>query len=226
MMLLTKAVLVFLSVCGMNCFNISPNPNIIISKDLKENVNKYFGFAINLRKNSILIGAPKATNQQHPNIKETGQIVKCEINELNDTNCSLYEVHANANELFNLALNKSENNEYQMLGSTMDGFGSEKDKFVVCAPNLKNKVIKDPYYHMNGGCFLIENSENSTPDVTNIMLTREKINQMYDEGNITHANHQYAQQGFSVHVTENSGEILMGAPGILNFAGTLMFSDN
>lgn len=230
-MLLTKVVLVLLFLCGINCFNISPNPNIIISKNSNENVNQssYFGFAINLRKNSILIGAPKATNQKHPNIKETGEITKCKITEYKNTNCSSYKFHANTNETFGSTFFKSENNEYQMLGSTMDGFGSEKDKFVVCAPNLKNVILSQDYYHVNGGCFLIENSDNSTNNVTTIMLTRKGVNQyMKNEkiGKEKNVYHQFAQQGFSVHVTENKGEILMGAPGILNWAGMLMFSDN
>ena len=226
MVLLTRAVLVLLSVCGINCFNLSPNPNIII-KDPAENVNKssFFGFAVNLRHNSILIGAPKATNNDSV-LEETGEIIKCEITGLN---CYPYKFHANVNVKFQNTFFQSENNEYQMLGSTMDGLGSENDKFVVCAPNLKNVDKGNHFYHVNGGCFLIQNSENpeneentQTPEVTDIMLTKKELNQSHKKK----SNHKYAQQGFSVHVTENNEEIIMGAPGVYQWSGMLMFSHN
>ena len=230
-MLLTKAVLVLLSVFGCNCFNISPNPNIVI-RDSAEHVKKssYFGFAINLRKSSVLIGAPKATKNE--NIKETGEVIKCDITTLEDPNCYPYKFHANVNANFTNAYFESENNEYQMLGSTMDGFGSETDKFVVCAPNLKNvrDTGKDRVknYYLNGGCFMIQNSEKSeTSNVTDIMLMKEEYNQIFSPGDRkAFHHHKFAQQGFSVHVTENSSEILMGAPGVYLWSGKLISSNN
>lgn len=229
MVLLTEVLFVFLFIYGINCFNISPNPNIIVNEP-QQNVNKstYFGYAINLRKNSILIGAPKFTKDKK--IEETGAVYKCEITELNDTNCYHYEFHKNVNAKYterNYYL-KSEWNEYQMLGSTMDGFGSETDKFVSCAPNFKNFHPNE--YQINGACFMIQNSEKSvTENVTNIILTSVKDNQKYVKPGTKDkplSNHRYAQQGFSVHCTEHSSEIIMGAPGVYVWSGMLMFSHN
>lgn len=237
MVLLTKVLFVFLSIYGINSFNISPNPNIIVNEPLQNvKTSTYFGYAINLRKNSILIGAPKYTKDKK--INETGVIYKCEISELNATNCYPYEFHRNNNVKFSesspFAYLKSEINEYQMLGSTMDGFGSETDKFVTCAPNFKNflsyinsknQTIEE--YQLNGACFMIQNSEKSvTENVKNIILTSAKKNQKYGPSGKSVSHHRYSQQGFSVHFTEHSSEIIMGAPGIFLWSGMLIFSHN
>lgn len=220
MVLLSKAVLMFFSFYGISCFNISPNPNIILIDPLENDTHSsYFGYAINLRKKSVLVGAPKA------NINETGEIFKCEITDLKVSNCYRYEFK---NKIILKNHKKTdltnEINEYQMLGSAMDGFGSENDKFVVCAPNLKNVYEND--YYLNGGCYMIQNSnENETSNIKDILLTNKiKEQKIFKKKYRFH--HKLAQQGFSVHVTEYSSEIIIGAPGIYVWSGNLKFIIN
>ncbi|CAO1409381.1 unnamed protein product [Diamesa serratosioi] len=220
MILLTRAILVFIAFCGINCLNISPNPNIIINNPVNnQNKTSYFGYAVNLRKNSVLIGAPKATT--NPKFNETGEVFKCEITDFKDSNCYPYKLHANTNEKSSGNYFKSENNEYQMLGAAMDGYGSDKDKFIVCAPNLKNVLHGD--YYLNGGCFMVSNSETSeTSNVTNILVTKKRDDQLYLFNKTNYVFHKLAQQGFSVHIIENSSEIIMGTPGSLVSAGSFI----
>ncbi|CAO1405116.1 unnamed protein product [Diamesa tonsa] len=95
-----------------------------------------------------------------------------------------------------------------MLGGSMDGLSSESNKFVVCAPNLKDmsqiSVLRD-WYFIHGICYWVSDTKNKKPTkVTQITNSRDSQSsaEMY-----------YAQQGFSIHVTEKNEEFLIGVPG-------------
>lgn len=110
----------------------------------------------------------------------------------------------------------------------MDGLSSDDSKFVVCAPKLKANLIAykdnmDDHYLLHGACYWTL-SENENTKVNKIASLRSRDMQVRkaDDGNHNIYHNMYGEQGFSVHITENSEEILMGAPGIYNWKGSVI----
>lgn len=211
-------------------FNISPSPNIAFQEpQLTTYMDKvrssYFGYSINLRKKSILVGAPRAqstlVNQRLVN--ETGAVYKCS---LETEKCYPYIFDLNGNthvENQDLAYN-SEKKDYQMLGAAMDGLGSESDRFVVCAPKLIGNLETSDHYLLHGICYWVADTESEQPKgVRTITPLRQRSLQIFKVNDtLNHFYYMYGEQGFGVHVSDNNEEILMGAPGVYNWKGTVI----
>lgn len=211
------------------CFNLSPSPNFILHKpsiltQQPQNRSSYFGYSINLRKESIIIGAPRAqsTLESQRKIAETGSVFKCKFS---DEVCAPYHFDTIGNtkvENTDLAYN-SEKKDYQMLGAAMDGHETESSKFVVCAPKLKGDLEEDGHYLLHGGCYWVENTESIQPSgVRTIFPLRIPSKQITKQGDDNVYNYLYGESGFSVHVSENDEEILVGCPGIWNWKGSII----
>jgi FG-GAP repeat len=214
------------------CFNISPSPNIIIQKPalttfITETRSSYFGYAINLRKNSVLIGAPRAqsTLATQRKVNETGAIFKCNFED--DQQCHPYHFDLNGNTRVENSDSdyNSEKKDHQMLGATMDGHGSESDKFVVCAPKLKADVEEADHYLLHGTCYWVSDTNSTQPSgVRQITpLKQRKLQTLPSEdGKLNHYYYIYGESGFSVHITDDSEEIIIGCPGIYNWRGSII----
>ena len=220
-MVLVKFCLL-LAVCFslVDCFNISPIPNIILKRDAtktfqSEKRSPYFGYTVVLRKNSVIIGAPRSKSvlNSQTNIDETGTIYKCDLNGSNvNKKCYPYNFDLSGNKKLNDSFFKTENKEYQMLGASMDGLSTEWNLFIVCAPNLKDVSInlRDNYY-IHGICYWVHNTiENEPKNVFQIIDSRKNKHHSYMSN---------AQQGFSVHITEKTDEFLIGVPGAFLWKG-------
>lgn len=226
------SILVTVAVYCVLGFNLSPVANQVYQmpenqKTFMEKVrSSYFGFAINLRTDGIMISAPRAqtTLEMQRKLNETGAIYKCSFGD--NTTCSpfvfdkLGDVQADRSE----SMYVSKKKEYQMLGMSMDGKGAPSDKFVVCAPKMITPTAnrEGDVWLIHGMCYVITNgtsgnrpSENAVEvaplRATNLQVTvDEKLFYMYGE------------MGLSVHVTDNDEEILFGAPGVYQWKGTVV----
>lgn len=215
------------------CFNISPVPNMFLNKPtmhtfMPQTRSSYFGYSINLRKNHIIIGAPRAqsTLEQQRKVNETGAIFKCLLDSSQTTqSCFPYhfDTHGNTRvENTDLAYN-SEKKDFQMLGFSMDGFEDENDKFVVCAPKLKADLTESDHYLLHGICYWIPSTNSTQPSGIRqiIPLRQRNLQTMQGENGINTYYYIYGESGFSVHVTENE-EIVIGCPGIYNWRGSII----
>ena len=210
-------------------FNISPTPNIAFQEpQLSTYLNKvrssYFGYSINLRKKSILVGAPRAqsTIASQRSVNETGAVYKCS---LETQTCYPYNFDMMGNthvENQDLAYN-SEKKDYQMLGASMDGLGSESDRFVVCAPKLIANLEASEHYLLHGICYWVADTESEQPKgIRTITPLRLRNLQIFPDNGSNHYYYMYGEQGFAVHISDNNEEILMGAPGVFNWKGTVI----
>lgn len=102
----------------------------------------------------------------------------------------------------------------------MDGSSSDDSKIVVCAPKLKANLVD--HYLLHGVCYWSFSENNNVP-INKIAPLRARNMQVVKgpDGHNIYLN-MYGQQGFSVHLTQNSEEILMGAPGIFNWKGSVI----
>lgn len=203
-------------------FNISPSPNIILKIPVGDEGprSSYFGFSITLRKSHILIGAPRANSTIHDQIKEPGMIYKCEFN---DKDCERYFMDK-LGDIVKPDYIHNEKKEYRLLGFSMDGSENEKDPFVTCAPkSLTPSLYKNEYVdsHMFGVCYWKPNTNDKSSEVTKITpLRNHNLLLKYENVNETRPFYRFGESGFSVHISENNQEILLGAPGLYNWMGT------
>uniref|UniRef100_A0A336MXS4 CSON002754 protein n=1 Tax=Culicoides sonorensis TaxID=179676 RepID=A0A336MXS4_CULSO len=206
-------------------YNISPVPNYVfkppnIPTFMEQQESSLFGYSLTLKKNSILIGAPKAQTHlaSQRRVNETGGLYKCNFE---NGACEPFIVDIYGNTVVEdtrFAYN-SEKKDFQLLGYTMDGLSSDNSKFVVCAPKLKANL--EHHYLLHGACYWTS-SENDNTKINRIASLRARDQQVktIEKHNVYF--NMYGQQGFSVHITENSEEILMGAPGIYNWKGSVI----
>lgn len=230
---------------SITSFNLSPTPNIIISKQnvfskyknfIKQDRSSFFGFSINLRKSHVIISAPRAQPivKEQKLTQEPGAIFKCDFNS-NVTIESCYEyIFDKSDEFAKISQHKkkkvidSETKDFQLLGFAMDGGGSEKNNFVVCAPHLKAlpqiaKINERRSYYLNGLCSWVTETVNKVPEnYTKIGPLRFFEFQYFKKNNMHVYNYKYAESGFSAHVTENDEEVIIGCPGIYNWKGSVI----
>lgn len=206
-------------------FNVSPHPNIILEDPSPyRQRSSYFGFSVNLRKNHILIGAPRANStiftQSH--IEEPGLIYKCTFN----GKCEIFIIddRGNANGYYTNDLN-NELKYFRLLGFSMDGHEDENDKFVACAPKqLTNVFYNDTNgrfvedYYMFGACYYTENTKPNYPKNQKIAPLRNHHKLLFRGRN---PNYMFGESGFSVHIPDTKDKIISGCPGVADGKGSI-----
>lgn len=224
--------LVFLMLIPLTVsFNLSPSPNIIIKKPplstfMPQTRSSYFGYAINLRRNSVIIGAPRAqsTLATQRKVEETGAVFKCNFQD--DQPCHPYHFDLSGNTRIENTESdyNSEKKDFQMLGASMDGHESESDRFVVCAPKLKADVEEADHYLLHGTCYWVADTNSTQPSGVRQInpLRQRKLQTLPGEDDKFHYYYIYGESGFSVHVTEDNEEIIIGCPGIFNWRGSII----
>ncbi|XP_031627778.1 integrin alpha-PS3-like [Contarinia nasturtii] len=235
--ILYSFTVILVLICVMhngNAFNLSPKPNIVFREPKASGVgmpkmrSSYFGFSLNLKQNSVLVGAPRAqsTIEVQRKINETGAIYKCTFDKSASCAPFIFDRWGNVHEDYNQYAYNNEKKDYQWLGASMDSGASDTDKFVVCAPRLISDVTnhyETYHYLMHGICYFITNTSSARPsNVQKIAPLRFKDKQHSVIEQERYFYYMYGEQGMSVHVTENNEEILIGAPGIFTWKGSVI----
>ncbi|XP_052863834.1 integrin alpha-PS3-like [Anopheles cruzii] len=208
-------------------FNVSPQPNYVFREpSLTTYVDKvrssYFGYSLNLRPAGVVVGAPRAQSDlpAQRKVNETGAIYRCRFS---DGHCAPYYFDRLGNtqqEQSDFAYN-SEKKDFQMLGGSMDGHGADGDRLVVCAPKMISELTE--YYLLHGLCYVVDGTEGDAPkDIRKIVPLRAKEKQLHKDALGQYYYYMYGEQGISVHVTDDGEEILIGAPGVFNWRGTVV----
>ncbi|XP_052841039.1 LOW QUALITY PROTEIN: integrin alpha-PS3-like [Drosophila gunungcola] len=217
-------------------FNFSPYPNLVINfpKHLKTHLNQtrssYFGYSLVIRPTSIIVGAPRAQSdlESQRTINETGAIYRCS---LSSGSCTPYVLDPRGN--FNASDQgvtwDSDRKDFQWLGGSMDGGTRDTDKLLVCAPRFYTPTPNN--YLLHGVCLWVQNTVAEAPEnVTRISPFRLKSKQVNSNTNAQQVKKQnyfyYAGElGHSAHVAEdsNSSKFLIGAPGVRNWKGSVIF---
>ncbi|XP_053668619.1 integrin alpha-PS3-like [Anopheles marshallii] len=209
-------------------FNLSPVPSYVFREPnlglhMEKVRSSYFGYSLNLRPGGVIVGAPRAQSDlaAQRKVNETGAIYRCRFT---DGECGPYyfDKLGNTNaEQSDFAYN-SEKKDFQMLGATMDGHGADGDRFVVCAPKTISELVD--YYLLHGICYVTDGTEQDQEpkDIRKIIPLRAKDKQLHKDPYGQYYNYMYGEQGISVHVTDDGEEILIGAPGVFNWRGTVV----
>lgn len=159
-------------------------------------------------------------------INETGAIYKCTFDKTSTGNCSpfVFDKADSYSEANNELTFNNEKKDHQWLGASMDGSASDNDKFVLCAPRLISDQSKYSHYLLHGVCYWTTNTSSSEPmNVQKIAPLHYRGKQQFKKGkNDTYFYYIYGEQGLNVHITENKEEILIGAPGIFGWKGSVI----
>ncbi|EDW47968.1 GM21601 [Drosophila sechellia] len=207
----------------INAYNISPYPNSIhnFPGHKEHERSSYFGFSLVIREKSILVAAPRANSslEAQRNISEPGVIFRCYFE---SDNCSPYNIDPKGNYIGmpNDGLLTAKNKNYRWLGGAMDGGTRDSDKFLACAPRFYSDYDDN---HMNGMCYWM-NQTPKTIDSTDVMekwpLRAEK-KQVFKTSDKDIIYYSMSEMGLSAHVSDDNSKLLMGAPGIDQWKGSV-----
>ncbi|XP_075168325.1 integrin alpha-PS3-like [Haematobia irritans] len=223
-------VSVFLAICSyVEGYNLSPTPDAIIKDpqlitELPKYRSSYFGLTLNLRKQGIIVGAPRAQSNLilQNGINETGAIYRCPIRSASNCIPYVFEQRDDINTHRNALYYLSEKREYQWLGASMDGGNKDTDKLIVCAPRLLSSTGNA--YHMRGICYWIPNTLAELPTnvepISPLRVVNDQI-RTYDDGEGTY-HYMFAELGFSAHIAADGEQFVIGAPGISNWRGSVI----
>lgn len=153
-----------------------------------------------------MISAPLAESALFgKRVQKPGVIYKCVFK---DNKCEPYTIDKEGN----LAKNEydSEYKDNQMLGFAMDGGSKESNNLIACTPNLGTRINSAQSYLLQGGCYLIDNTEGSDKKKSQVKKIRSF--KSVEEG-FWKNRQRYCQEGFSVEETSDSEEFIIGSPG-------------
>ncbi|XP_047488270.1 integrin alpha-PS3-like isoform X2 [Penaeus chinensis] len=208
-----------------SAFNLEPRESIIFSARTSGQVpggrGSYFGFSVALHslasenRTWVAVGAPRANSSFYDpeEITEPGAIFKC------DLDSRLCE---------ELIIDKQGNRETPnphsdflqhdlknggWLGGAMDSQPTSKagrQCLGVCAPRWKNQVYGE--IRMNGACYWLDASLPNATAHKKLPLLQLSKQWSYGSGSA----------GFSIHFPEDPTEMIVGAPGVLTWRGTVI----
>lgn len=190
----------------------------------------YFGFSVALLRRTnttswLVVGAPRA-NSSHYNPErffEPGVVFKCS---LLDQTCTELFIDPTAN---NLTQNQHNEFTYQdfknegWLGATLDSqpqFRQGRQATGVCAPRWRNQYYLKTYL-MNGACYWLSQDLPDAPAQKRVPLIQFSKQTFYI-GDRALFYYSHGEAGMSLHFTDDPTEMIIGAPGVFNWKGTVI----
>ncbi|XP_049542745.1 integrin alpha-PS3-like [Anopheles darlingi] len=191
----------------------------------QQNRSSYFGYTVNLRVSGVFIGAPRAQSQleSQRNIHEPGAVYKCSYTSA--SGCWPFHLDKEGNihvERYDGYI-RSERKDYRLLGAAMDGLTADGNWFVACAPKAIGELNEQ--YHLHGVCYVIDDTRASNISETPHKIKPFMLNKMQGyklPNNKKVYFYMLGQLGFNVHVTDDGTEIIIGAPGVMEWTGTVI----
>lgn len=161
----------------------------------------YFGYSVQITENinhSVIIGAPKEI--------PTGAVFTCPF-----TNCrQLNQIKLAVNYSFNYLELPTDH----ALGFAVETF---KTKLIACAPRWVNRKFKS-FYFSNGVCYVHDLKTNETE----LLMPLINLSQQgYERNKVKYYYYSFGQAGFSIDI-DKQGALTLGAPGVLNWLGTIV----
>ncbi|XP_069681839.1 integrin alpha-PS4-like [Periplaneta americana] len=190
----------------------------------------YFGFSVALRRQGfkqwLVVGAPRAnsTYHNHDAIHQPGAVYQCPLDSRGDgSNCQrlLVDPGGNGKQQILPGSPVRQNRNDSWLGASVVAQG-DGERLLVCAPRWRN-TFHDNFYLMNGACYCT--SDTSDPDLAMDMLlplvqkNRQSLRVGPEEAYFYYA---YGEAGFSAHMPQGAAELLLGAPGVYDWRGTVV----
>ncbi|XP_047495129.1 integrin alpha-PS3-like [Penaeus chinensis] len=225
-------LLLILFIPQYSCFNLEvskaqvyTDPTLDYSSWGRES---YFGFAVALQLRTsddtawLIVGAPRANSSHYKPraITEPGVVFKCSLE--GDTCQELY-----IDQTGNTVIHNS-NSEFSYhdlknggwLGGSLDSqptYDADRQVTAVCAPRWINQKLLGNYL-MNGACYWLNESLPNAPAHKKLPLVQESL-QTHGDAVFYYA---HGEAGMSLHLPDDPTEMIVGAPGVYKWRGTII----
>ncbi|XP_068247272.1 integrin alpha-PS3-like [Palaemon carinicauda] len=212
-------------------FNLEPESAQIFSYPTAGQLNSgresYFGFSIALQKNGLdnsnwlIVGAPRANSSRYSSsqIREPGAIFKCDL-QRDKSPCQELRIDRTGN---TMTSQYQDYKNFGWLGASLDSQPSLKEDrqaTATCAPRWENQYYMTRNL-MNGACYWLNASLQDAPAHKFIPLLNSAKQTYHTRGrNLFYYSH--GQAGISIHFPDTPNEMLIGAPGIFNWQGSVI----
>ncbi|GFG35325.1 hypothetical protein Cfor_01366, partial [Coptotermes formosanus] len=164
----------------------------------------------------LVVGAPRgnSTYIKHEYIYEPGVVYQCALR--SGGSCVQIIVDPSGNrKVEGSSLQHKKDNAW--LGGAI-AVQNSGDRMVICAPGWKN-AFSPNYYLMNGICYWTDN----TTDVTAPMESVTPLVNLHKQAESrSYFYYAYGEAGFTAHFPKDSDEFVLGAPGVLEWRGTII----
>ncbi|KAK7080194.1 hypothetical protein SK128_005032 [Halocaridina rubra] len=221
-------------------FNLEPQSAIIFSDPTPFlglwGRPSYFGYSVALQVNPfdnsswLIVGSPRANSTFHPisQIREPGAIYKCDLSGRSQVPCIELGIDRQGN-----VPTQNPNYEFSYydfknggwLGASLDSqlsFQDGRQATGVCAPRWINQQYYDQgFLNMNGACYWLNVSLPNAPAEKKLPLIQySKQTQRLVGINLYY--HAHGQAGMSLHFPDDPTEMIVGAPGVFNWQGSVV----
>ncbi|XP_063226281.1 integrin alpha-PS5-like [Bacillus rossius redtenbacheri] len=188
----------------------------------------YFGYTVALRDLGggdfrVVVGAPRANSsyESHAQLQEPGAVYQCSVQE---TTCEQLTLSLSGNTIHNLetGFSYTDRKDYSWLGGSIAVRQTPRSPLLVCAPRWKNSIYKN-FFFMNGMCYWLPADSEPTSNARIVYPLSGNYHDYPGKNKTKVYYFAYGEAGFSTHLTENGEDMLIGAPGILDWAGSIAF---
>ncbi|XP_046403622.1 integrin alpha-9-like [Ischnura elegans] len=200
----------------------------------------YFGYSVALMKKPgtlqrgggwLVVGAPRGNSTIYPsNVIEPGVAYLCEIGE-GQGKCKHMILDDTGNDRYSSPggfASYADNKNHAWIGASI-AVQENGGKIVVCGPRWKNKYYRD-FYLMNGVCYQLSDPrffDRKALKLIPLLLNRKQgfvVPSDYDpDRNLTQAYYYaYGGAGVSVDFVPNATELIIGAPGVFDWKGSVV----
>ncbi|XP_037076274.1 integrin alpha-V-like [Pollicipes pollicipes] len=201
-------------------FNVDTRHPVIFGGPAAD-ADAYFGYTVALVAGTqpwVLVGAPRANSTLgvHPEVREPGALFRCPA--LAAGPCQEVLVDADGNEP---APDRSYTSlrDAGWLGGSLDVQNGAGGRLVVCAPRWRNQRYGG-HRLGNGACYV--GSNDAVDDSFERLVPLAAKDKQYTHlVGINAYLYSYGQAGVSAHLAQDSGALLLGAPGVFDWTGTV-----
>ncbi|XP_054279159.1 integrin alpha-PS3-like [Macrosteles quadrilineatus] len=211
-------------------FNLDPRHAVVLD-DPESDRGSYFGYALGFWRQSkginttwLVVGAPQAQEEglKGERVRQPGAVYKCNLTDLDRTRCYKLSI-----------LSKEDRQEQDLrwrwkivnipkrawLGATITTENQPNGAVVVCAPRMKQMVMKDTWF-IPGMCFYWKTDDLILPLVPLETAAAYRYGTNYRKNGFLIG---LAQSGMSAHFVENSttSQLVVGATGVGYFTGAM-----
>ncbi|XP_072391133.1 integrin alpha-PS4-like [Diabrotica undecimpunctata] len=192
----------------VKCFNFDTDFPIVFS-DRSSTEKTYFGYSVamypgRLYSEKILVGAPKSNDTKYPGVERPGIAYDCHVK----MGCRPIDFPHSTEQ-------PQEQWKHGFVGGTMD-ISYNQSRVAVCG--FRQYYIVNGDYRSMGACFWSFLNKTEFKNIKPLLNTGKgtysygKMGSVYFYGQ--------SEAGFSAHLPERENELILGAPGTLNWAGT------
>uniref|UniRef100_T1JAX2 NADP-dependent oxidoreductase domain-containing protein n=1 Tax=Strigamia maritima TaxID=126957 RepID=T1JAX2_STRMM len=220
-MLLAKLLLLATISLEINGFNIDFKHPITVTDHTDGRT--YFGFTTALLTNSlgswVLVGAPRANSSSDfsQQVVEPGAIYSCSIHTTDCREVSFQLKLPDTESRPEYKYNEIRSNSW--LGVSLDVANTERPNIVACAHLWKNKFASQTWL-TNGMCYTIDYELNLNTVRRLLPMTRKSKQYNQNESYV----YAFGMVGFSSHFVEDGEDLVLGAPGVWNWKGTFVYT--